>query len=203
MRAFCSEFYLQKPLARARPGHPRLDATAMSAKKTWVAGPSPATGIRWGCTGSWPHNPFRFPGQPCAFAGMTGCSRREPAAFGGQPLHQGRRPQRLVPRPVGVVGQPIAEAGEPQPIGIIHRAAAPHRPAIPADPNHVDVAGARRNTLFKNAGPFVDHGEYHALDDLLLADRPPVEAEPCRLRQNDRFDLGIGHRGARSGIIPE
>src|SRR6266702_6321762 len=70
VRAFCSEFYLQKPLARARPGHPRLDATAISVKKTWVAGPSPAKGIRSGCTGSWPHNPFPFPGQPCAFAGM-------------------------------------------------------------------------------------------------------------------------------------
>src|SRR6266436_7409402 len=36
VRAFCSEFYLQEPLARARPGHPRLDATAISVKKTWV-----------------------------------------------------------------------------------------------------------------------------------------------------------------------
>src|SRR6266404_9303476 len=71
VRAFCSEFYLQKPLARARPGHPRLDATAISVKKTWVAGPSPATGIRSDWTGSWPRNPVRFPGQPCAFAGMT------------------------------------------------------------------------------------------------------------------------------------
>jgi hypothetical protein len=70
VRALCCEFYLQIPLARARPGHPRLDATAISVKKTWVAGPSPATGILSGCTGSWPHNPFRFPGQPWAKAGI-------------------------------------------------------------------------------------------------------------------------------------
>jgi hypothetical protein len=33
-----------KPLARACPGHPRLKSATISAPKTWMAGPSPATG---------------------------------------------------------------------------------------------------------------------------------------------------------------
>src|SRR5437660_366431 len=45
VRAFCREFWFQNPLARACPGHPRLEPATISAPKTWMAGPSPATGI--------------------------------------------------------------------------------------------------------------------------------------------------------------
>ncbi len=65
MRASRLEFWPQKPLARARPGHPRLEPATISAPKTWMAGPSPATGNFCGRTGSPPYNRFRFPGQPC------------------------------------------------------------------------------------------------------------------------------------------
>jgi hypothetical protein len=41
VRAFCREFWFEKPLARARPGHPRLEPAMISAPKTWMAGPSP------------------------------------------------------------------------------------------------------------------------------------------------------------------
>src|SRR6267143_4654010 len=54
--AFCIAFRWPKPLARARPGHPRLEAGTISAPKTWMAGPSPATGILSGCTQLWPRN---------------------------------------------------------------------------------------------------------------------------------------------------
>src|ERR1700730_4789063 len=37
---FCREFCYRKPLARARPGHPRLKSARISAPKTWMAGPS-------------------------------------------------------------------------------------------------------------------------------------------------------------------
>src|SRR5882724_2210565 len=68
-RAFCPESCCQTPLARARPGHPRLEAATISGPKTWVAGPSPATGILFGCTGSCPYNRVQFPGQPCVRGG--------------------------------------------------------------------------------------------------------------------------------------
>jgi hypothetical protein len=45
-RAFRREFWFQKPLARARPGHPRLEPATISAPKTWMAGPSP-TAVRF------------------------------------------------------------------------------------------------------------------------------------------------------------
>ena len=44
LRRFSSEFCDKPPLARACPGHPRLTNPTIRAKKTWVAGPSPATG---------------------------------------------------------------------------------------------------------------------------------------------------------------
>jgi hypothetical protein len=65
LRTFASELCCQKPLARAWPGHPRLDV-AISATKTWVAGTSPATGMLFSCAGLRPRDNIRFPRQPCA-----------------------------------------------------------------------------------------------------------------------------------------
>src|SRR6266446_10528539 len=48
-RARYTEFCSQKPRAWACPGHPRLEAATISARKTWVARPSPGTGILLGC----------------------------------------------------------------------------------------------------------------------------------------------------------
>src|ERR1700759_974830 len=86
-------------------------------------------------------------------------------------------------------------------VGIMHRPAAPYRPAIAVYPDHVDVARTRGDTLLQNAGALVDHREDHALDDLLLRDRPSVDAEPGRPLENDFFDLRIGNRRARARII--
>src|SRR6266513_1522104 len=55
------KFVRQFRLGRARPGHPRLEAATTAAPKTWMAGPSPATGILSGCTGSWPRNRLPIP----------------------------------------------------------------------------------------------------------------------------------------------
>ena len=71
-REFAAEFCFEKPLARACPGHPRLDATAIFAMKTWMARPSPATGRLSERTGVWPRNRARFPGEPRAKAGILG-----------------------------------------------------------------------------------------------------------------------------------
>jgi hypothetical protein len=77
-----TKFYINTPLARACPGHPRLEIVANLEGKTWVPtdqvrglkahGPSPATGILFGCTGPHSDNRIPFPGQPCAKAGIHG-----------------------------------------------------------------------------------------------------------------------------------
>src|SRR5713101_2506377 len=90
---------------------------------------------------------------------------------------------------------------ELQLIGIVHRAAAPDWPAIAVHPDDVDVARPAGDALLENAGTLIDHRENHAFDDFLLRDRPPVEAEPGRGLHYSSFDLGIGCRLARSGII--
>jgi len=88
---FPTNFCIPKPLARARPGHPRLGAATISPPKTWMPtdlvrglkahGQSPATGILSGCTGSWARNSLGFPGQPCRGRGIGrsgGATRRRP-----------------------------------------------------------------------------------------------------------------------------
>src|SRR6516164_2312744 len=92
---------------------------------------------------------------------------------------------------------------ESQPVGVIHRPTAPHRPPIAVDPDHVDVARARGDTFFQDASALVDHREDHALDNLLLTDRPPVDTEPSRSLDDNPFDLRVGHRCARPRLIAE
>src|ERR1700730_287299 len=91
----------------------------------------------------------------------------EAAPLGGEAADQRGRLQGLVARAFGIKGQSVADVSQPQLIGIVHWPGAPHRPAIAIDPDHIDVAGARRDALFENARTLVDHWENHALDDLL------------------------------------
>src|SRR6516162_2022416 len=134
---------------------------------------------------------------PCS----SGCRGGEAAALGGEATNPSCGPQGLVPRPFGINGQPVAEVSEPQPIGVVHRPTAPDRPAIAIHPYYVDVAGTCGDALFENARTFVDHREDHALDDLLLRDRPAGDSGPGRSIEDGAFNLGVGHRSARSGII--
>src|SRR5215469_6579852 len=92
---------------------------------------------------------------------------------------------------------------EAEAVGVVHRSAAPYRPAVAVNPDHVDVAGAAGDTLIEDPRPFVDHRQDHALDDLFLADRPPVHAVASGGIEDDFFDLGVRERRARSRFITE
>src|SRR5215469_16431085 len=92
---------------------------------------------------------------------------------------------------------------EAEAVGVVHRSAAPYRPAIAVNPDHVDVARAAGDTLIEDPRPFIDHRQDHALDDLFLADRPPVHAEARGGIEDDFFDLGVCERRARSPFITE
>ena len=50
-----------------------------------------------------------------------------------------------------------AICARPDLVGVEHRAAAPDRPAVAVDPDHVDVAGAGGDTLVEDARALVDH----------------------------------------------
>src|SRR5438552_2963796 len=54
----------------------------------------------------------------------------EASALGGEAADQGGGLQGLDPRPFGVKGQPVADVSEPQLVGVEHRPAPPHGPAI-------------------------------------------------------------------------
>src|ERR1700759_1666679 len=88
-------------------------------------------------------------------------------------------------------------------VGVIHRTAAPHWPAIAINPDDVDVAGARCDPFVENACAFVDHRQDHALDDLPLADRSAVDAETRSSLEDGFFDLGIRKRRPRPDFITE
>src|SRR5580692_414421 len=92
---------------------------------------------------------------------------------------------------------------EAQTVGVIHRTTAPYRPAIAMHPDYVEIAGPARDTFIEDARAFVDHRQDHALDDFLLTDRPAVDAEPRRSLEDCLFDLRIGERRARTGLVAE
>src|SRR5829696_1607054 len=66
--------------------------------------------------------------------------RGKAPAVAGEARQQRRRLERLVVRAGRIGGEAVAEIGEPDLVGIEHRSAAPDRPAIAVDPDHVDVA---------------------------------------------------------------
>src|SRR5262249_339701 len=74
--------------------------------------------------------------------------------------------------------EPIADAGKPDGVRIVHRSATPDRKAVAVDPDHVDIARVQRDPLLEDARAFVDHRVDQPLDDLLPADRAPLDTEP-------------------------
>src|SRR6185437_12097465 len=82
-----------------------------------------------------------------------------------------------------------------------HRAAAVDGPAVAIEPDHVDVGRPPGDAFLENACALVDHRIHHALEDLLVADRTPLAAEPGQRLVDQLFDLGVGQRGARAAFI--
>src|ERR1051326_9375291 len=105
--------------------------------------------------------------------------RGKTLALGREARQQRRRLERLVAGALRIGGEPVADPGEPDLVGVGHRAAAPHRPAVAVDPDHVDVARPTGDALLEDARALVDHRVDHALDDLLLVDRSSRDAEPA------------------------
>src|SRR5262249_60389431 len=140
-----------------------------------------------------------------------GGGRRPPRAFGGGraeaavlvrgPVEQRRR---FMPRVAAFAcepSEPIADAGKPDGVRIVHRSATPDRKAVAVDPDHVDIARVQRDPLLEDARAFVDHRVDQPLDDLLPADRAPLDTEPRARTDDQRLDLRIRPRRARSGLV--
>src|SRR6202041_1459545 len=86
-------------------------------------------------------------------------------------------------------------------IGIEHRAAAIDRPAIAIEPDHIDIAGARRDLFFENSRAFIDHRIHHALEDFLVADDAALAPQTLQRLVDQLLDFGIGQRRPRTGFI--
>src|SRR5262249_13405336 len=99
------------------------------------------------------------------------------------------------------VGETIGDVLQPDRVGPEHRTAAVDRPAIAIEPDHVDVARTRRDALFEDARPLVDHRVHHALEDLVVADIAALLAELLHGLVDQLLDIGIGQRRARAPLI--
>src|SRR5438105_15747175 len=78
--------------------------------------------------------------------------RTETAAFGGEPCQQRRWYEAFVARARRIGRQPVADVGKPNVIGVVHGPAAPDRPTVSVDPDHVDIAGSCRDSFVENTG---------------------------------------------------
>src|SRR6185503_21079835 len=78
--------------------------------------------------------------------------------------------ERRIARTARVLGQSIANDAETDPIGVVHRAAAPRGPAVAVDPYDIDILGPDRDAFRENARAFVDQRIDHPLDDLVRSD---------------------------------
>src|SRR5262249_51762437 len=101
----------------------------------------------------------------------------------------------------GELNQTVAYIGEAERIGPMHDAAAPSRESVAVDPDHVDVARARRDPLVEHARALVDHGKQEPLDDFLLVARAARDAEPRRRRDDQLLGLRVGLWRARAGLV--
>src|SRR6516165_1883898 len=84
---------------------------------------------------------------------------RDEALACPHPLDEkGSRLERLIARAVRERRKTVADDGETDPIGVIHRAAAPRRPAIAVDPHDVDVLRAQGDAFGEDSCTLVHHG---------------------------------------------
>src|SRR5665213_3476034 len=83
-------------------------------------------------------------------------------------------------------------------VGPKHRAAAPDRPAITIDPDHVAVGGALRQPDPQDFGALVDHRVEGALDELLIGNLALLHPFP----DPELFDrLGHDRRRRRPALL--
>ena len=82
--------------------------------------------------------------------------------------------------------------GQADAVGHVHRPALRSREAVAGQEHEVDVARAQRNAARQQLRALVDHRIEAALQDLVLADRAPGEAQPRRLADQEGFHcIGI------------
>src|SRR5262249_4757668 len=79
-------------------------------------------------------------------------------------------------------------------VGPEHRAASIDRPAVAVDPDDVDVAGADGDLFLEDLGALVDHWIEQPLQDILVGDRPPLDAHLRGAVDDDLLHVGTGRR---------
>lgn len=89
----------------------------------------------------------------------------ETSAVAGQLSQQFRRPDQSALIDVHAVDQ-RGDLRQAETVRPVHGAAAMGGEAVAVNPDHVDVAGARGDALFKKKRAFVDQRAEAALDDL-------------------------------------
>src|SRR5579883_1410777 len=96
------------------------------------------------------------------------------------------------------IGIDLVEADR---VGIEHRPAAPGGEAIAGEIDHVDIAGAERDTFFEDLRALIHQRIDRALDDLLIRDRLARNPEALRFRDDHLLDLGIRQRCAAALLV--
>src|SRR5215213_4166801 len=120
----------------------------------------------------------------------------EAASLLGDPPQQRCGLQALLAGARGELLQPLDDPPGADLVGVEHRAAAPGRPAVAVEPDHVDVAGPGSDALVENARALVDHRVDQALDDLLPRDQPARHAEARRDAGDEPLHLRVRLAGA-------
>src|SRR5262249_15460450 len=93
----------------------------------------------------------------------------------GQPFEKRRgRPRLTVPRVEP--GHARQHLLHPDLSGVEHGTATIAREAVAVQIGHVDIAGPQRDALIEDARALVDEGPQAALQDLVVADLPPLDA---------------------------
>src|SRR5215216_4948123 len=98
-------------------------------------------------------------------------------------------------------GYALVHLPQPDGIGVKHRTAAIRGESVAGEIDHIDVRGARRNSLFENPCPFVDQGIHAALEDLLIALRDARDSGSSGRTFDDARDLRVWNRLAITGFV--
>src|SRR3954449_12820621 len=83
------------------------------------------------------------------------------------------------------------QRGQPDGIGVEHRAATITREAIAHAPHHVDIAGTLRDALVQYADALVQQGKEAALEDFPVGMRSRADGEFCGTPREYRDRFGI------------
>src|SRR3954469_1955500 len=127
---------------------------------------------------------------------LRGAVVGERRAFVGKLVQQRGRLVALVAGLFRDLAQPVADFLQAYGVGPVHRPAAPCGESVAVEPDHIDVARARRDALFENARAFVDHRINQPLDDLVLRNIAALHAHAYRRIDDQLLDFRIGTRRA-------